>query len=180
MLGGGRGLHGGDMAVRSRLASSPPDRAARVGLTAGLPSLLPLPVPSPKLYSRPHGLASMATCHIGFGEHGARGKREGWDLPGSCCQAASPGLSLAEAGAPQGPPWSSREALGATGDGKGSGSSGAPGPPPSHRKLHLPRCPCWAHLRHALHVQLHQFHLVHLQQGEAHPEHNLQALQRQW
>ena len=37
-----------------------------------------------------------------------------------------------------------------------------------------------AHLGHPLHVQLHQLHLVHLQQGEAHPEDDLQALQRQW
>lgn len=41
--------------------------------------------------------------------------------------------------------------------------------------------PPWtpAHLGHPLHVQLHQLRLVHLQQGEAHPEDDLQALQRQ-
>lgn len=35
------------------------------------------------------------------------------------------------------------------------------------------------HLGHALHVQLHQLCLVHLQQGKADSEHNLQSLQSQ-
>lgn len=56
---------------------------------------------------------------------------------------------------------------------EGSPCPGGPGWGPIPAASALP-----AHLGHALHVQLHQLCLVHLQQGEAHPEHDLQALQR--
>lgn len=72
-------------------------------------------MPSSKPHSRPHGLASMTICHIGFGRREGLGPPGAWAFLSPCCQAASSGLCLAESGAPQRPP----------------GPSGRPG---SHRK----------------------------------------------
>lgn len=106
-----------------------------------------------------------------------------------CCQAAGPGPSLAELAAPQAtpPPGPSGRSWGAEMMGKDQGTQEVQGLPIFQEGFTCPGAllganpPPWtpAHLGHPLHVQLHQLRLVHLQQGEAHPEDDLQALQRQ-
>ena len=159
-LGGGRGLHDGDMAVRSRLASlrrqgswpgqarggSAPDPHSLLG--PRLTWLLGL-----KPHPRPAGVASIAICHIRLEGTWSWGQVKGGGLPGlaffsPCCQATGPGPSLAELGAPQAPPTRPqprpfREILGGRDDGKGSGHSGSPRSSHLSGRVHLPRCPCW-------------------------------------
>lgn len=191
--GRGRGPQDGYPAVRSRAR-----RLAGCGWTRGW--ALAGPVAGWETPPRPWGLASTRRLRL-WGTRSREQERvvlppRAWLWPRSSSVPAARLLALdcvwQSQGAPQGPRWAPRDPLGARIMGKNQDAqqSFLPGIwalPQLSGGLGLPRCPRWgavppnpvpaAYLGHALHVQLHQLCLVHLKKGEAHPEHNLQALQ---